>query len=177
MEKIRRALKIFWTEHGIPILFWTIVFVIVFVIIQLLNNYSIKQNEKNNNTQVQSINIEQQNIYQENEEYTTLINQFIECLENEQIEQAYVMLSENCKKDLYPTVEDFSTLYYNRIFNQNRDIELEYDATNDIYQVIFYEDILESGKIENRDSIEDQYKIEKEILENKIYINYNKSIK
>lgn len=171
MEKIRRALKIFWTEHGIPILFWTIVFVIVFVIIQLLNNYAIKQNEKNNNTQVQSSNNEQQNIYQENEKYTILINQFLEYCQKGEKEEAYAMLSKNCKKNLYPTLETFSTSYYNKIFNQKRDIKVEYDTTNDIYKINFYEDILEAGKTENRNCVVAECKIQQETIESKIYIN------
>ena len=176
MEELRRKIKIFWIEHGTPILFWTIVVVVVLIIVRLLNNYAIQQNTQNNNTQVQNENTTQQITYQENKVYTSLINQFIEYCKNEQIEQAYEMLSENCKTELYPTIDDFSTSYYKRIFSQSRDIEVKYDSTNDTYQIVFYEDILESGKLENRGSIIDYYKIEQEILEDKIYINLNKSI-
>ena len=176
MEELRRKIKIFWIEHGTPILFWTIAIIIVFAIIQLLNYNAEQQLKIENRVNEQNIS-ETQNIYKENSNYTKLINDFLQYCNSKQIEKAYEMLSENCKTELYPTIDDFSNSYYNIIFSQSRDIEVKYDSINDIYQIVFYEDILESGKLENRDSITDYYKIEHEILEEKIYINYTTRIK
>lgn len=175
MEKFRRTLKIFWTEHGTPILFWIIVIIVVIIITQSLNNYAIKQQNKKKEDIYQK-NIEQP-IFKENNANTQLVKKFIDYCENEQIENAYGLLSENCKKELYPTAKDFSNLYYNQLFKKKHNIEIKYNSKDDIYEVIFYEDILESGKIENRNNVIDQYKIEKEVLEDKIYININQSIK
>lgn len=176
MEELRRKIKIFWIEHGTPILFWTIAIIIVFAIIQLLNYNAEQQLKIENRVNEQNIS-ETQNIYKENSNYTKLINDFLQYCDSEKIEQAYEMISENCKNNLYPTIEDFYNLYYKKILNQKRDVEIQYDSTNDTYKINFYEDMLETGKIENREYISDQYKIEHEILEEKIYINYNNSIK
>lgn len=176
MEELRRKIKILWTEHGIPILFWAIILVIVFAIIQLLNYNAMQNLEKGDRVEQKNTTAEPA-IYRENEAYTKLINNFLEYCKNGNIQQAYEMLSENCKKDLYPTIDNFTSEYYNKLFKQQNDIKVEYNVEKDIYVIKFYEDILESGKLANRDYISDEYKIEREILEEKIYINYNNSIK
>lgn len=177
MEKIRRALKIFWIEHGTPILFWIIVLIVVIFIVQGLNSLAIKQQQyekKENSTNSTKIN---DISTKEKEQNIELINSFLNYCKNKQIKQAYDLLSENCKNDLYPTLNDFSEKYYNKLFNKNSDIEVEYENNSGFYKIIFYEDMLESGKVDGRDNIIDYYKIEEEILENKVYINIKNSIK
>lgn len=174
MEKLRRALKIYWAEHGTPILFWTLVILGVIIVVQALNALAIQKEankQKNNNTI--SNNSEATAIStEENKENEELIKKFISNCKENKIEEAYNLLSENCKKDLYSTVNTFSNQYYKKFFASNRDIEIQYDSNN-IYKIIFYEDILESGKIEGRENVIDYYKIEQEVIEKKIYINLN----
>ncbi len=176
MEMLRRNIKIFWTEHGTPILFWTIVIIAVILIVQGLNRLAIKNSEKNSTHKNQINNVMQENIDKEDKTYTAKVNQFISYCKNSQIQEAYDMLSEKCKKELYPTINHFKNNYYSKMFNQGYDIEVEYNSNNE-YKIKFYENILQSGKIENRNYIEDIYKIEEEILESKIYINIARNIK
>lgn len=173
MEDIRRALKIFWTEHGTPVLFWGIAITVVFVIIQILNFYAIKNNQKNGQGKIETkVSISKE----ENIKNKDIINNFIEFCNKGKIQEAYELLSENCKKELYPTIDKFKEDYYKKIFTQTREIEIQLEDKN-VYKVTFYEDILESGKIENRNSIVDYYQIEQEILEDKLYINIKENIK
>lgn len=176
MEELRRKIRIFWIEHGIPILFLFVVLVIIFAVIQLLNYNAMQKLEKKNRLEQENTTAEL-STYKKNEDYTKLINNFLEYCKNGNIQQAYEMLSENCKKDLYPTLDNFTSKYYNKLFKKEKDVKVEYNEKNDIYVIKLYEDILESGKLEDRSYISDEYKIEHEILEEKIYINYNNSIK
>lgn len=177
MEKLRRSLKIFWTEHGTPILFWTLVIIGIIIIVQGLNALAIKKEaskQKNNN--IISNNSEVKVISaKENKENEELIEKFINHCKENKLEEAYSLLSENCKKDLYPTIHTFSNQYYKKFFASKKDTEIQYDSNN-VYKITFYDDILESGKIENRKNIIDYYKIEQEVIEKKIYINFNKDM-
>ncbi len=168
MEKLRRALKIYWTEHGTPILFWSIVIIAIIAIVQALNYYTIQQNSRKNSTLQKNTSYQQ--IFKEDKTNTELVNQFLQYCTDKQIEMAYELLSENCKKELYPSIKDFSNLYYNKLFNSKHDIEVKYDSKRNIYQIIFYEDILESGKIENRGTKISECEIQEGVVENKLYI-------
>lgn len=175
MEKLRRALKIYWTEHGTPILFWTIVIAVIIFIVQILNFFAIqKEKQKINisNSTGMNTNITKTEKNKDKE----IIHKFVELCEQSNIEQAYDMLSEQCKKEQYPTMNEFKNGYIYKIFDTKKEIEIKYQQ-DEIFQVIFYEDILESGKIENRESIIDYYKIQQEVIDKKIYININKDIK
>lgn len=174
MENIKRKIKIFWVEHSDPILFYTILIVAVIAIVQILNQLAIQNSKKDineNNAQNEKV------VYKKDEKDVELIKKFVNYCKEEKIEQAYGLLSEKCKKELYPTIEDFTNKYYNKIFKQKRNIEIKYENTNDLYSITFVEDILEAGKIENRDNIKDHYKIEQEVIDKKIYINFNQEIK
>lgn len=105
--------------------------------------------------------------------FESKIQKFINYCKDNQLKEAYTLLSEDCKRDLYPSISDFTNQYYNKMFKNNYDIEIEYEKDK-IFKITFYEDILEAGKIENRDSIVHYYKIEQKIVEDKLYINYSK---
>lgn len=177
MEKLRRNLRIFWTEHSDPILFYTIFIVIIILVVQGLNALAIKNKEKKEET-VKN-NIVQEGVKQITKEEEKvgkeLIESFISYCKKGDIKQSYSLLSEKCKKEQYPTINEFKEKYYNKNFNKNIDIEVEYSYEY-IYKVTFYENnMLETGQIENRNKIAEQYyKIDPEIVEDKIYINYQK---
>lgn len=173
----KRELKLFWAKYSNPILFWSIVFIVVIFIIQSLNAYV-----KNNNYQEDSniLQNEIENIItiteEEKIENEELIQKFIDFCKNKKLDQAYNLLSEECKKQLYPNLNSFTQKYYSRIFNKKRDIQFEI-IDNETYKIMFYEDMLESGKIEGRNSLEDYCKIVQAIGENKLYINLKNTIK
>ena len=174
MEKLRRRLKIFWTEHSGPILFYAMLIGAIILIVQGLNALAIQNNKKRQSESgVNTTNTSNVVNIQEDENNKELINEFIEYCRDGQIEKAYGLLSENCKNNLYPTITDFTNTYYNKMFTKNYDTEVEYYSEN-IYKITFYQSMLETGQIENRNAVaEDYYKIDAEILEDKVYINYN----
>lgn len=175
MESIRRRIKIFWLDHRDPIIFYSMFIAGIIVVVQFLNNMAILKSEedKENN----NIKNEQCYDYRTSKKDKELIGEFITYCKENNIEKAYSLLSNKCTSNLYPTINDFEKNYYNKIFNQKKNTKIKYDYEKNIYEIIFYPDLLESGKIENENNIIDYYKIEEEVIESKIYINYNNDVK
>lgn len=172
---LNRELKLFWADHRDPILFWSMVIAGVIFITQTLNAMVKAGKEQDNSNQIINetiITITQE----ENQENKELIEKFINFCKQEKTAEAYDLLSEECKTELYQDLNSFESKYYNKIFNQKREIQIEI-IDNETYKIEFKEDILQSGKVEGRDSIIDYYKIVQAIGENKLYINANNIIK
>lgn len=145
---------------------WTIIIVIVFsyVIIQavygLLRNIKEKKREElinqiNENTQISSNSNLENNTQDTNSEITTdttrknskkLIEQFVKYCNNNQIEDAYGMISKDCKTVLFPNINIFKNNYIKKIFNQNKTAKVEKEIyENGIYKVTYMNNILQSG--------------------------------
>ena len=145
---------------------WTIIIVIVFsyVIIQavyvLLRNIKEKKREElinqiNENTQISSNSNLENNTQDTNSEITTdttrknskkLIEQFVKYCNNNQIEDAYGMISKDCKTVLFPNINIFKNNYIKKIFNQNKTAKVEKEIYgNGIYKVTYMNNILQSG--------------------------------
>ena len=45
MESIRRRIKIFWLEHSDPIIFYSIVIIVIILIVQFFNRLAIEKNK------------------------------------------------------------------------------------------------------------------------------------
>lgn len=167
---LKSKMKIFWSEHRDPILFYIIIIVGILLLIKGLNKLAgnrLNENEANNEIEIS---------FQENKENKKLIDEFLQYCRNKQIEKAYDLISDKCKKEKYNTVSSFEKNYYNKIFNQNKNIEIE-KQENNTYKITFYNDMLETGKIDKENNIVDYYKIEDSIMESKIYINLQNNIK
>lgn len=170
MESIRRRIKIFWLDHSDPILFYSMVIIGTIFIVQFFNKLAIEKNEQESKTNTINIGItENYNIRDD-----SLVKDFINYCKQNETQKAYELLSRKCKEELYPTYEEFMNNYYNKIFNIKRTIQTNYDREKNIYKINFYTDILESGGFTN--SMQDYYKIEQDVLENKVYINLYKGI-
>ena len=172
MEKIRREIKLFWTRNGKLLLQIIGSISLVILVIQGANQYVIMQNkQKEKETLAHKEEREQEKIKQNiDKEY---INVFLDYCKNDRIEEAYNMLSENCKKEKYPTIDFFKKNYINKIYNYKREYQIT--LQNDIYKITFLEDILQSGKVENRKQLVDYYSVNEDVLgEKTIIINlYN----
>lgn len=164
---LKSKMKIFWSEHRDPILFYIIIVVVLIKGLNRLAGNRLNENEANNEIEIS---------FQENKENKKLIDEFLEYCRNKQIEKAYDLISDKCKKEKYNTVSNFEKNYYNKIFNQNKNIEIE-KQENNTYKITFYNDMLETGKIDKENNIVDYYKIEDSIMESKIYINLQNNIK
>lgn len=162
-----------------------IILIIVFIlgIIQLLN-YLVSRNGSNNNIQANMIN--NNNMRQEiasNKSLVTgqtlpttslksdneVIKNFVEACNKGDIDTAYNFLTEECKENMFPTIDDFERIYYSYIFNSYQTYTLE-NWSGDIYQIKYTEDILNTGNL-NSTTKQDYITIINKNGEKKLNIN------
>ncbi len=165
--------KIFWLSIVISI--------IVISLPRALNQYAKDKNNvgssMNNTTTYDNTNysvISQETIKEEtNEENNNIINTFIDYCNNRETENAYQLLTNQCKEKLYPTLDDFVNKYYNRIFGDKKSYSIQAWFSNNnyyTYKINFKEDMLSTGNA-NSSSIEDYYTIVYENGNYKLNIN------
>lgn len=172
MENIRRQIKLFWVSHGGPIKLGVLIIIGIIFVLNLLDELAIeKQKEEKKVLGNETIKTEiTKDINKEEKKDIRLINDFLRLCENEEIEEAYKLLSKQCKNEKFLTIEEFKEKYVDIKFEKRKDIEVEYDSERKLYKIIFLEDMLESGKIKNRDSNVEFYKVVQEDNYKRIYI-------
>ena len=164
---------------------WIVVLTIiaVIVLIQILNNYyknNTKDESSSTNISTTTYNKNNYSVITEEKidedtsnESSNLIDKFFENCNNSKIEDAYALLSNECKNELYPTVNDFKEKYYNRIFTGKKDYDtLLWVTTSEqnTYRVQIMEDLLATGQKEYM-PIEDYYTVVNEDGEYKLNIS------
>ena len=173
MEKIRRAIRLFWVRNS-KSLFKIIgfIFAVIFVI-QTLNNIAKEKNEQEQiQINIRKEQVEKEQIKKEKESKDKeFILTFIDYCKNRNVIQAYELLTEECKNNKYQTIQDFEQKYINKIFNNPKDIEIDVQENN-VYKITFLKDILQAGTLENRKELEDYYTVKEDVLGNKT-ININ----
>ena len=103
-----------------------------------------------------------------------LVKIFVDYCNNKQIQESYNLLTEECKQKMYPNIETFEKNYYNVIFNQYRECNLQSWVSSDnynTYKVTFIEDIMSTGNYENVEKFEDYITIVRKNGEQKINVN------
>lgn len=102
----------------------------------------------------------------------SILNQFVEYCNQNQIEEAYNMLTTDCKQVLFPTVNDFRQNYVSQVFKEKRAAKVEESMYADgIYKVSYAKDILASGGYAQDGTLQDYVKLEKTNNETKISLN------
>lgn len=110
-------------------------------------------------------------------EEIAIIEEFINKCNENKVEEAYSLLSTDCKEQVFPTIESFYNNYYAKIFTKKMSYDAEawiahYDVT---YRVEIMEDILYSGKVSG-ESFEDYFTIVEEDDET-LKINLNNFVR
>lgn len=110
-------------------------------------------------------------------EEIAIIEEFINKCNENKVEEAYSLLSTDCKEQVFPTIESFYNNYYAKIFTKKMSYDAEawiahYDVT---YRVEIMEDILSSGKVSG-ESFEDYFTIVEEDDET-LKINLNNFVR
>lgn len=170
---------------------WGVIIFIVLLIlcIQFMNKMASNSNKTNNNTSNSNkisntstntntyINTDKSvitgNVVNSNklEQAQKVIEDFISECNNGNIENAYNLISEDCKKELYPNIEEFKSLYYNSIFGDGkRKMATIENWFSNTYKISITEDILATGKISDK-KIEDFITIVKDGQDFKLNIN------
>lgn len=165
-----------WKVIGISIL--------VYAMILIANNTIIQNKQKE---QTQPNNVVQNNTSytpsetviagstvgkEDTQENTKIIENFITYCNDGKVEEAYALLSQDCKTEIFPTLQSFSNDYYKDIFTEKKSYDLESWFNDGVvtYKIKIIKDILSSGKVED-EYIEDYYTVIEENKEKKLNIN------
>ncbi len=168
--------------------------IFLLLLINTLNNIA-KKNNNNLITPEQSI-VKQNNTTSKQEIYTpekttisgsnvgekkqeankTLIDNFINYCNLKQIEQAYNLLTDDCKEEVFfSNIQNFSNNYVNKIFNGKKTYSMQSWVNRDTYttyKIKIVDDMISTGKITSQENeIEDYYTVVQDGGEYKLSIN------
>ena len=139
------------------------------------NDYAVTDLEKPNESIISDVNLSEETAKINSE----IIKSFVEACNNKNYEQAYNLLSAECKEVEYPTLQDFQNDYIKHIMENSVSYQLELWTVYDgyiTYRVTFYEgNLLQNGGIPPEENYVDYITLLQE--ENEIKLNINKFVK
>lgn len=92
------------------------------------------------------------------EKDSNLVNTFLEFCNNGKIEDAYKLVSDECKEEKYPTIEEFKEYYFDHIFNKKREFNLQAWISSSnymIYKIRYTNSMLATGTYDESDVYQD----------------------
>ena len=128
---------------------------------QIKKDADSKQGNGMNNEKI--TNIDYEDVYQTQVENT--IKNFIDYCNNGEKENAYNMLTDKCKEDMYPSLQNFVDNYYTNKFSTPKNYIIT-KVNAYVYKVDLKESSVNTGKI-SEDSIQDFIIVQ----DNKLNIN------
>lgn len=180
MNKIIR----YWNQNRQKIIIIIAIIAFFIIIIQLINGLL-----KNNNSSGENVNISKTvDVTKPNkseitgqelpeklaETNTDLVKDFITYCNNQEVQNAYNLLSTDCKQEYRNDINIFKSNYFDKIFNNVKTYKLDFIGNISgayTYKITYYaEDLLATGGISNN-NIEDYITIIKENSEDKINIS------
>ena len=149
-----------WYQRNKYIIWWSIAIVGgVILILQILNQLtirSINNKEANDKNAIVVVNQDKtipvaggDNLRGEKAiEVSSVISTFIDNCNNRKIEEAYNLLTDDCKQELYPTLETFKNNYVRRLFSIKKlyNIQLWMAEEGYTYRVELRNDVLSSRR-------------------------------
>lgn len=172
---------------------WLTVGVIAFfiIILQLINGfvgYKNKEEAKTRETQISNTITNKRNITVQSEKSsvsgedidsseiqsnTEVIEEFINKCNENKVEEAYNMLTDECKEEMYKNINDFKEIYFSKIFQKGKVVTSLQNWYGDIYKVTMeiVGDILSTGKVDDITTIQDYMTVVKKDNEYKLNIN------
>ena len=158
----------FYNQNRFFIILVAIIIALIIIVIQVLNGVIEKGRELEKEQMLNNVNNVKQGILgkddvsaitgekvQDNDTYTAIIKTFVEYCNNKEYDKAYEMLTDDCKTEIYPTVEEFKENYVDRIFYIYRMYILQnwYAKNAGItYYIKYTEDVLATGDANSTDS-------------------------
>jgi hypothetical protein len=177
--------NLFENRYAILVVIFAII--LAFFVIKQLNENSkeklqVNTNSVQNNTTTQQVSTTNTSVLtgQTTSEKvqtssTQIIEDFISYCNNGQIEQAYNLLTDDCKQEIFQNSEQlFQAKYVNKIFTTKKMVSIQswYNYYGYTYRVKILDDMISTGKTSSsEDTIEDYYTIVQENSEYKLSIN------
>lgn len=166
---------------------WKVVLIIAFLlgIIYFLNGQSVEKSNQNSYTSNNNVNYsdEQNKTYisdkspmsggtvteKEVQKINNTVSKFLQYCKNGKVEEAYNMLSGDCKEE-YNTLEKFKEKYLKTRFDKNSIYEIE-KWIKDTYKITISKDLLSTGDINSNEKQTEYITIVEENSEEKLNIN------
>lgn len=186
-----RKVRLFFYNNKKVILTSVGVFILIIVIIQVFN-YNARRNSEE---ELSKQNAQANNIGQSNTAYlpsnknpimsdsevsedtlesdTQIIQNFMDYGNSNNIEGAYNLLSQDCKDEMFSTIDRFYNNYFKDVFSEKKSYDIETwnkDKGNVTYRIKYLNDIMATGSI-NDEFIEDYFTVITENKEKKLNIN------
>lgn len=108
---------------------------------------------------------------EELKQVSNVIEEFVNYCNEGKVEEAYNLLTDDCKEELYPNLDDFKSYYYERLFNGEKRVYTMENWIDDTYMVRFTKDLLATGKAIGESSYLDYITIVTQNGEKKLNIN------
>lgn len=105
------------------------------------------------------------------ENASNLISEFINYCNQQEIENAYNLLTDECKQQMYTSLDIFKVAYYDNVFGGQKKTYTIENWVGNIYKVKITEDILSTGKNSSGSTKQDYMTIEQKGNEYKLNIN------
>ena len=153
----------FYNQNRKKIFVIGIIIVFLFILLQLFNNILKERDENAKINIIKNTNkIENENVLISDKSISNgkrlsdsklnedidIIKKFIEFCNNKEFEEAYDLLTDECKEEMFSNLNDFVNIYYTSLFNgEEKNYTIENWSSN-TYQVNFIGDILSTGKVD-----------------------------
>lgn len=184
-----------WYNQNRKLILGTIaVIVIIIGLIQLINYFYKVDNEKqlskstnqvqntNKNTNYNNLRVEDNYSSLTGEKISTnqeteigIIDKFIDYCNENNLQEAYDLLTNECKEEMYSSLEVFQESYYKNVFNDSRKNVSVENWIDNVYKVNFNEDFLSTGIYSKGATIQDYITVVK--VDNQYKLNINGYIK
>lgn len=151
----------FFNKNKKSIIKAILIIAFILIIIQILNNIAKNSKNINNNLQNSNEEIKYDNqlvsdksmisgedvssIKLEND--ISVIDKFFNYCNNNNYIAAYDLLTDECKEEMFPIVDDFYNIYFSKIFAGEKKSYSVENWTGNIYEIKFSGDILSTGNL------------------------------
>ena len=156
---------------------WSVILIIVAIIffIQVINNFYINRNKNKkepNISQTTKNTIENEisgklegtgslingsgSTNRNIEKHTLTIDTFIKHCNEGQVEEAYKLLTEECKEEIFPSLESFTNKYFKNVFKTYKTYSIQ-NWMGSTYKIKLTEDALTTGKVNSNSSYLQEY--------------------
>lgn len=177
----------YYNQNHREIIIVTIIIIFIIVLLQVINKEIAKKSASMQEQKIvenvaqtySSNNVGSVNTYfvaTDSVEYVSnskkdveVISEFIECCNENKINEAYNLLSDNCKNEIFPSLEYFTENYYNNNFKVKKIYDIQ-AWNNSTYKIDFQNDILSTGNV-NTDTIQDFITVVQQNDELKLNVN------
>lgn len=122
-----------------------------------VNKNSTKTEQKTDNTMLsdQSLTSGKQLSNEKLKKASNIINEFLNYCNDGNFNEAYNLLTDECKEEMYPTIGDFKKIYYDNTFGGEKKSFTIENWIDNTYQVKISENSLATGKISEDNTKQD----------------------